>query len=254
MRFVHLAVLLAACALIARTANTVVEAALWPPPSADVAVAESRERPADPPLDGARLATLLALEPRVTPEAPTVVEALPITLLGTLAPTFACVAEQPSGAVHTVAVGDTIAGAELVAVERGAIVVRRDGRLERLVSAGSPAGRTASPTAPRPSVSVARSDIAAAIRDFPSHAPKVHVVPKFVNGQFEGFKLFGASRVPLLTQAGLKDGDVIRRVNGVETARPDQLLELVTQLATLTRVDLELVRDGATVHHAISLE
>ncbi|MEW6434060.1 MAG: hypothetical protein AB1730_21370 [Myxococcota bacterium] len=251
MRLVHLAVLLAACALVARTANTVVEASLWPPPSAGVAVVESRERPADPPLDGARLATLLALEPRVTPEAPTVVDALPFTLLGTLAPTFACVAEQPSDAVHTVAVGDSIAGAELVAVERGAIVVRRDGRLERLVSASSP---TASPGAPRSSASVLKSDVAAAIRDFPSHAPKLHVVPTFVNGQDEGFRLFGASRIPLLAQAGLKDGDVIRRVNGVVTARPDQLLELLPRLATLTRVDLELVRDGATVHHAISLE
>lgn len=256
MRFVHLAVLLAACALIARTTNTVIEASLWTPPRVSDAPRATPEAPAPRSLDSARLASLLRLEPREA-DAPTPLAAraeLPLTLLGTLAPTFACVLEKPTGAVHTLALGDSLAGVELVEVDRGAIVVRRDGRLERVESNAAPSAGPPSAPSPRPSGTVARSAITGAMAAFPQLSSLLRVVPAFRDGQFEGFRLFGVSRLPLLAQAGLHDGDVVRRINGIDTARPDQLIGLLRDLGSLTRVDLELVRDGAPVHHAITLE
>ena len=258
MRFVHLAVLLAACVLIARTANVVVEASLWKPPRVSDTPRAAREEPAPAALNPARIATLLQLEPGAT-DAPTpvaVTTELPLTLLGTLAPTFACVLEKPTGTVHTLALGDSLAGVELVEVDRGAILVRREGRLERVESNAAPSTSTRPPAAagPKPTGTVARSAIAGAMDAFPQLSSRLRVVPAFRDGQFEGFRLFGVSKLPLLAQAGLHDGDVVRRINGIDTAKPDQLIGLLRDLASLTRVDLELVRDGATVHHAITLE
>lgn len=259
MRFVHLAVLLGACALIARIANVFVEASLWTPPRVSDTPRAAQEEPAPAALNPARIASLLQLEPREldAPTPPAATAELPLTLLGTLAPTFACVLEKPTGAVHTLALGDSLSGVELVEVDRGAILVRRDGRLERVESNAPPAAASAHPPpapGPKPSGTVARSAIAGAMDAFPQLSSLLRVVPAFRNGQFEGFRLFGVSKLPLLAQAGLHDGDVVRRINGIDTAKPDQLIGLLRDLASLTRVDLELVRDGATVHHAITLE
>lgn len=257
MRFVHLAVLLAACALIARTTNAVIEASLWTPPRVSDTPQTVKTARAPPTLDGTRLSSLLQLDahPRDAETAVATTAELPFSLLGTLAPTFACVLEKPTGAVHTLALGDTLAGVELVDVERGAITVRRDGRLERVETNASPSAPRPPPTpGPKPSGTVARSALTRAIDTFPQIASQVRVMPAFQDGQFQGFRLFGVSRVPLFAQAGLHDGDVVRRVNGIDTARPEQLIGLLQNLASLTRVDLELVRGGATVHHAITLE
>jgi type II secretion system protein C len=256
MRTLHLAALLVVSALIARTATVVVESTLWKPPTREERGSTPSDRAtATRPVDEARLATILRLEPQPTTE-PALAE-LPITLLGTLAPTHACVFDRAAGAVHTVAVGDLIAGVEVVAVDHRALLVRRAGRLERLPM-GEPSA--ASPLLPHPSDSappvarVARSEVAQALQDFAAIAPKLHIVPRFVDGRLEGFRLLGASQIPLLGRAGLRDGDVIRRINGIDATRPDQLFPLLGQLASLRRVDLELVREGALVHHTVGLE
>lgn len=252
MRFLHLAGLAAACLLVGRIASSFVEATLWAPPRArDFARPRTTDTPG-PGLNGGRLATLLRLEPQaVAPAPPT---PLPLALLGTLEPTFACVVDRSTGRAHTLAVGDALAGVELVSLGRGVAWFRRGAAVEPLAIAKAGAAGPASPSPPNAFARVAKRELARAMEDFPTVARGVHLVPRFEAGVFQGFKLFGASRVPLLQHAGLKEGDVIRRINGVETSRPDQLLALLGQLPSLSSVELDLVRDGAPLHHAIALE
>lgn len=251
MRVLHLA---AAGLLLGLLASFFVETALWAPPRIRVIAPPATRHSAGPGLDRGRLATLLHLEPRAVAPAPA--PPLPLTLLGTLEPTFACVVDRATGRAQTLAVGDVLAGVELVSVGRGVAWVRRGDAVEPL--AGASAGvDVAPPPAPSPASAaarVAKHELARALEDFPTVARGVHVVPRFEAGVFQGFKLYGASKVPLLQRAGLKDGDVIRRINGVETSRPDQLLALFGQLPGMSLVQLDLIRDGAAVHHAITLE
>ncbi|MEW5740058.1 MAG: hypothetical protein AB1938_14090 [Myxococcota bacterium] len=252
MRFVHLTVLLVVCVLVARTAASLTEASLWTPPGTGQSAAPATEVTPRPILNGARLASLLQLEERPLAGRPrlSTTEA-PLTLLGTLAPAFACVVDQTTGAVRTVAPGDTVAGAEIVSIARGMITLRRGGALEELHLR---AGSGASPKAPTPSTALARSELMKVVENFPELAQKLRVVPRVTDGRFDGFALFGLAQVPVLSASGLQDGDVIHRVNGIDTSRPDQLLALVGQLPALNRVEVEFTRKGVPLRHAISLQ
>jgi len=241
MRVLHLAVLLVVCGLGGQAATLAVESQLWTPPQLRSGPPPARE-PAVPGLGAARLAELLDLVPRASaPPEP------PFALLGTLAPTWASVWLADSGAVRTVGPGDELAGAEILAIARGAVLVRLGDHTRWLTTRAAPATPTAART-------VARAEVLRALDDFASVAGRVHIVPRVVDGRLEGFKLYGASRVPLLVEAGLQDGDLIRSINGLDASRPGDLASLLSAAATLSRIDLELVRNGAAFHHAIALQ
>ncbi|GMU62654.1 MAG: hypothetical protein AMXMBFR34_44170 [Myxococcaceae bacterium] len=176
MRFVHLSVLLVVCVLFARTASSLTEAWLWiPPREATSASLPATEEPA-PALDGRRLTTLLHLEERPTAPVARPKGEAPLTLLGTLAPIFACVIDQTTGSVRTVAPGDKVAGVLIVTVERGALTIRRDGVLELLATRpwpGSP------PVTPPEATALVRSEVLKLAEDLPDLFQKVRAVPRF---------------------------------------------------------------------------
>ncbi|MDF1561898.1 MAG: PDZ domain-containing protein [Deltaproteobacteria bacterium] len=72
------------------------------------------------------------------------------------------------------------------------------------------------------------------------------IVPSFVNGVAEGFKVFPGPDT-LLGSAGFRPGDVILKVNGRSITSPDAALE-VYQSLTLP-VQVELRRRGEIITH-----
>jgi general secretion pathway protein C len=76
----------------------------------------------------------------------------------------------------------------------------------------------------------------------------VRIVPTFHNGVAKGFKVFSLQPGSVVEQLGLKNGDVVTRLGGVELNDPERVLEAYASLATASKLELEVERGGATKH------
>lgn len=201
-------------------------------------------------LDAGRLGALLAF--RGSGDAPGPLAsrrpaALGVRLLGTLwAPragaSLASLA-LASGEVRTVAEGDAVLGAEVVAIEHGAVLLRRDDVVERLRPGPSPP----SPPAPRPPAtehSVAREEVFARLGDLAALAREIHVAPAFRDGVAVGFRIIALARNSPLRNLDLQIGDLIRAVDGQPLDSVHRVLALAARLSAATAVELELERAG----------
>lgn len=74
---------------------------------------------------------------------------------------------------------------------------------------------------------------------------QLRAVAEVRDGHPAGFRLFQIRDDSLFAKLGLRDGDVVQRVNGAEVAEPAALLGFLDRLKTEPRVALDIVR-GAT--------
>ncbi|HLY36922.1 MAG TPA: type II secretion system protein GspC [Candidatus Binatia bacterium] len=74
---------------------------------------------------------------------------------------------------------------------------------------------------------------------------QLRAVAEVRDGRPAGFRLFQIRDDSLFAKLGLRDGDVVQRVNGAEVAEPAALLGFLQRLKTEPRVALDIVR-GAT--------
>jgi general secretion pathway protein C len=70
----------------------------------------------------------------------------------------------------------------------------------------------------------------------------VRAVPHQQDGRLVGVKLYGISRNHLLAELGLQNGDVLRTINGLELASPDQALDAYAKLRNASHFSVALVR------------
>ncbi|GAB4277125.1 MAG: hypothetical protein Kow0092_32900 [Deferrisomatales bacterium] len=71
---------------------------------------------------------------------------------------------------------------------------------------------------------------------------QIRVVPNFADGQPDGFKVFAIRPGSLFSKIGLQNGDVIKRVNGIEIQGPEQALEAYQRLKDETSIQIDLTR------------
>ncbi|MDX8401040.1 MAG: type II secretion system protein N [Mariprofundaceae bacterium] len=152
--------------------------------------------------------------------------------------------------------GDAIMpGIVLDEVLPDAVLVRRDGRRERIElekGAALPGATTpAPPAAARPSPPerrvvrpFSRRRIERGIRDFPKLLSQARVVPHFVDGKADGFVITDIVPGSLYAQAGLQNGDVIRKVNGQQVTSAQQAMAMYQALEKASAIDLEIERAG----------
>jgi len=70
------------------------------------------------------------------------------------------------------------------------------------------------------------------------------IVPNFRNGKPIGFKLFSISPEDILAKIGLKNGDVVMRINGITVDSPDKALEAYERSKRLSRFVVAILRRG----------
>ncbi len=156
---------------------------------------------------------------------------------------------------------EIVPGVRLAEVHADAVIIERGGRRERLAlekakSAGMPAA-IAPP--PRPGVRppslpgrpirridrpVSRGLIERGIRDFPKLLSQARVVPHFVDGKADGFVISSIVPGSLYDQVGLRNGDIIRKVNGQRVTSAQQAMAMYQALEKATSIDLEVLRAG----------
>ncbi|MBZ0272023.1 hypothetical protein K8I61_08295 [bacterium] len=70
------------------------------------------------------------------------------------------------------------------------------------------------------------------------------VMPNFEKGNIAGFKLLRIKPDSLYSKIGLKDGDVIRRINNIEIRGPEDAFRLMSELRGAKTVSLDITRGG----------
>ena len=70
------------------------------------------------------------------------------------------------------------------------------------------------------------------------------LLPNIINGTQEGFSVNEVKPGGFFSKLGLRNGDVLLKVNNSEISGPDMALRAFTALQGLDRVDLDIIRDG----------
>lgn len=96
-----------------------------------------------------------------------------------------------------------------------------------------------------------RFEVARAVLDSPPsprslvHSPRI--VPLVGNGQPRGFKVYAIPPCSLADQLGLRNGDLVVSINGVEPLTPDSLLASLQTLRKATDFTVLIERHGQLV-------
>ncbi len=201
----------------------------------------------------------------MSPGAPEPKIVVPVRLLGTVAGlddfSYAIIEDPYQKVQRIFRKDDTIApGIQLTAIERNKIVIFRDGVREE-VEPGlgeAPGGR--SPVAPPPqplplsqagtpqeaptSFLVDKREVEAATQDVNRLMTQARLVPNFSGGVADGFRIFSIVPGSLYERAGIRNGDILQNINGVELKDPEKAFQIYQLLKDNDRFNIDLVRAG----------
>jgi general secretion pathway protein C len=80
--------------------------------------------------------------------------------------------------------------------------------------------------------------------DIPKLLSQARAVPYLVNGAMNGFRLDFIAPASFYEKIGLKYGDVLQQVNGVDIRDPGTMLTLFQQLRNEKMVKLDVLRNN----------
>lgn len=191
---------------------------------------------------------------------------VPIKLIGTVAGTAEysyAVIEDPFQKTNKIfKLNDTVSpGIRLLEIHRNKIVISRDGEKEEIElgtpEAGAPT-RTAGPPrpvtppsespegelSPQTSFVVDRESVEAATEDMNRLLTQARLVPNFSAGVADGFRIFSIVPSSLFEKVGLRNGDIIHNINGVELKDPEKAFQVYQLLKDSDRFVVDLIRAG----------
>ena len=177
---------------------------------------------------------------------------------------FAIVENQTTRSQGLYREGDLIApGILLVQVGWDRITIERDGKRETLLlPKDTPATSGQPPTVPvstpantntqqegvrqvtQDSFRIDRREVDHAINNLSELFTQVRAVPySQKEGVVQGFRLFQIKPDSLIERIGLKNGDVIQRVNGVEISDPSTAFQLLQDLQGHSQIRVDVLRN-----------
>jgi general secretion pathway protein C len=192
-----------------------------------------------------------------------------VVLSGTAARSTAILTS--GGKTRVVSVGDTAFGGRVVSVSAEAVALEFDGerRVLRLPNAAQVAGRpgpklaqgsTAQPGGPpedpeTPARSMERVELQRRLGDeIPRILAETAVTPVLEDGRVVGVQVARLPEGSLLTDAGLRVGDVIKQINGTEIDGMATLVGLWPRLQSASELRAVVVRNGQPVSLVVSLK
>ncbi|MDF1525653.1 MAG: type II secretion system protein GspC [bacterium] len=208
---------------------------------------------------------------------------LPLKLLGTAVQvngkrSFAIIQDTGTREEQIHFVGDEIReGTVITSVARNRVVLLRNGLEEILEkdddqSAAAPQSSRTRPARAQRTPTVAegsepvtvrkvgdnnfvmdRREVEGVLQDFNKLLTQIRVVPHFADGKPDGFKIFNIRPGSLFASLGMVNGDIIKRVNGLDITGPEQALQMFQQLRDESQVtvDLERFRKNLTLQYEI---
>lgn len=184
---------------------------------------------------------------------------------------FAVIRDEATQQSEVYRIGDKVLNvAPILRIERNRVVILHDGRQEALTiyeeeTTGPLAQANPSqPSLPPPSSSAFAPGQSADVRmtapnryeidkrQFDQQISNIgplltqaRVVPNLMEGKISGYRIFSIVPDSLYSKIGLRDGDIIQSVNGMELSTPESALQLFQKLKNENRFQIDLVRDGA---------
>ena len=196
------------------------------------------------------------------PETP-----LNLTLIGLLADdreqfSRALIATQ-GGEEKAYAIGDDVSrGVILQAIFPDRVILSRSGRLETLRlerEGGSSTAATgytpppvaaAEPASSAPQLAQIRDEV---LKDPAKASEYVRIQPANVSGQLKGYRVYPGRDRSAFSNAGLRPGDLVTSVNGVQLDDPAKALQLLGDLGSAGQVNLVVERGGQQQNISINL-
>jgi general secretion pathway protein C len=89
-----------------------------------------------------------------------------------------------------------------------------------------------------------KQEVTAALGNLSQLLTKARVVPNFVDGKPDGFKILSIAPDSLYAKIGLQNGDVLQQINGVEIKDPENFMRVFQQLKDEPRIALDFVRNN----------
>lgn len=176
---------------------------------------------------------------------------------------FAIIEDKRAKKEDLYRVGDMILGqAKLIQIFENRVVVLHDGRkeiLELFVEKEETKSkqRTIASSKQPPRVlgrgvrrlgsnrwSISREEIETAKANTSQLMTQIRVTPNFTEGKPDGFKLVSIKRGSIFDRLGLRNGDVVRQINGVPLDSPEKTMEVYGQLESGGSITLDVVRRG----------
>ncbi|WP_338873429.1 hypothetical protein [Myxococcus stipitatus] len=87
-----------------------------------------------------------------------------------------------------------------------------------------------------------------------SPALQARIVPAFVEGKSQGFKLFAIRPDSVYDRLGFQNGDIIQRVNGHALDSPQKAMEAYDQMKDVRHVEVDMLRDGLALRKVYDLK
>ena len=144
---------------------------------------------------------------------------------------------------------------EISEIRRNGMVVRQGNQQELLELAASQIEKP--PSAPVTAVSAVvpvpgspvrtvldRREVEQAMGDLPKLLSQARAVPYMINGAMNGFRMDFIAPSSFYEKIGLKYGDVLQQVNGVDIRDPGTMLTLFQQLRNEKTVKLDVLRNN----------
>ena len=197
----------------------------------------------------------------VTAMVPSAEQELGLVLLGTVAGTpsisRAIIKDSGSNIPQLYRIGEIVAGARVQSIENNAVILLHNGQSKIL---RLQIGRNHSQSQTEVSRSQTGTEVAEAARsgtrvtEVPAqqtgHVETILsnavIEPYSVNGKTEGLKVSGLENLPMAKEIGLKDGDIVREVNGHQLTDKRKAYQVLKKARTQPSVSVELQRDGKT--------
>jgi len=206
---------------------------------------------------------------------------LELTLLGVLfseikEDAHAIIADKQTQIEYHYRIGQEIApGAELVEIYREKVILRNRGRLETLflddqtpeksanrAPIDSTAVKSANGQPARSIDRTSRADLSktlgemrnAMMNDPTSIAEQIQATPVEEDGVFRGFRLAPGKDRSLLARFGLRNGDIVTNVNGVDLDNAMKGMEVFSKVTTATQLQVTVLRRGQLITYTFGVE
>jgi general secretion pathway protein C len=88
-----------------------------------------------------------------------------------------------------------------------------------------------------------RSEVDNALSNMSQLFTQIRAVPHFEGGKSIGFRLFAIRRGSLFDKIGLKNGDVLQKINSIEFNDPGRALSLMEELRNESQLTVQIVRN-----------
>jgi general secretion pathway protein C len=196
--------------------------------------------------------------PRAEPEPQAQISQLQAKLLGT-APgsgmdSYAIIEDDANKTQELYRIGDRLQNRTLARVEWDRVVLK-SGQGEEVLEIVKPSGKPGTPAPAAASggggiekrsdteFAIDRAEVDKSMENMNQLFTQIRAVPHFQDGKSAGFRLFAIKQDSVFEKIGLKNGDIITRINGNELTDPARAMSLIQELRNEGRITVDVNRN-----------